>query len=342
MNRERVSGLVSVVVASYNHAEYLRRRMDSLLSQTYQDIEILVIDDCSPDSSMEVLREYEGRAKVRLIAREKNGGWVTVSNQGIDLTSGEYVLFANCDDECEPQMIERLVDGMKAHVSAGIVFCRSRMIDSDGRKLSDDFVIRERHFRDRCAKDTLLSGAEATRFLLHSCVIPNLSAALFRRECFDRVGVLSPAFRVCCDWDLFFRVAAQYDIAYIAAPLNRFRQHETTIRSATKDRIVYDEYFRMLLGQAARPCLSGWLKARTRLRVMYLWAVHLTDRRGVGLSNFPHHLRTVVDEDVWALVFFIPGLLVRMFECFVKAARSAAPCGKSLNRNLDARLPTAR
>jgi GT2 family glycosyltransferase len=228
-------GLVSLVVASYNHAEFLVRRMDSLVGQTYPDIEILVIDDCSPDNSVEILRRYESYPKVRLILREQNGGWVTVSNQGADLSAGEFVLFANCDDDCDPRMVERLVDALQRHPSAGIAFCRSLMIDEDDRVLGDDYMIRESAFRTRCEKDTLLAGAEASRFLLHSCVIPNLSAALFRRECFSTVGYLSAEYRVCCDWDLFFRVAAGYDIAYVAEPLNRFRQHGETIRSVTKD-----------------------------------------------------------------------------------------------------------
>ena len=102
-------GLVSVIVASYNHERFLQRRMDSLIAQTYQPLEILVIDDCSPDHSVDVLRRYEAHLKVRLIIRETNGGWAAVSNQGVDLTSGEFVLFANCDDDCDPRMIERLV-----------------------------------------------------------------------------------------------------------------------------------------------------------------------------------------------------------------------------------------
>lgn len=71
MNAGVKPGLVSVVVASYNHAEFLVRRMESLIGQTYQDIEILVIDDCSPDNSVEVLRRYESHPKVKLVISEK-------------------------------------------------------------------------------------------------------------------------------------------------------------------------------------------------------------------------------------------------------------------------------
>jgi len=311
-------GRVSLVVASYNHVGFLTRRMDSLVGQTYSDIEILIIDDKSPDNSVEILRRYKTHPKVRLVEREQNGGWVEVSNQGIDLSSGEYVLFANCDDECDTRMIERLVAALRKHPSAGIAFCRSLMIDENGRVLGDDFTVREPAFRKRCADDTLLTGAEASRFLLHSCVIPNLSAALFRRECFAKVGNLSSDYRVCGDWDLFFRVATRYDIAYLAEPLNRFRQHKTTIRSVIKNRVIFEEYLRLLLGQVRGLNLSGLERACYRTHVMYLWLVQMFSTSRNGFANLPYHLKCINRYDPAALWFVIPSTLVRGWELLVK------------------------
>jgi glycosyltransferase involved in cell wall biosynthesis len=309
------SGLVSVVVASYNHAEFLEKRMESLINQTYQDLEILVIDDCSPDNSLEVLRRYESHPKVKLVARENNGGWVTVSNQGIEMSAGEFVIFANCDDDCDPHMIESLVDAMKANPTAGIAFCRSLLVDEHDRVLGDDFSIREASFRARCSMDTLLTQKEISHFLLHSCVIPNLSAALIKKECFSAIGNLSPAYRACSDWDLFFRIATRYDVAYIAKPLNRFRQHDTTIRSLTKGRATYEEFFRVLLEQIRLLDLTFIERCRFRTRVMYLWGTHLLLQPWIGLRNFPYHLNRVFQLDPPALVFFVPGLVL----CAIKA-----------------------
>lgn len=318
MKCDTVTGLVSVVVASYNHARYLPRRMESLIGQTYPNIEILVIDDCSPDNSVEVLRAYANHPRVRLIERETNCGWVTVSNQGIELARGEFVLFANCDDDCDSEMIGRLVDALQQHSSAGIAFCRSLMVDEDDRVLGDDFSIRKASFRQRCSRDTLLSKEEVSRFLLHSCVIPNLSAALFRRECFAKAGYFSSEYHVCCDWDVYLKVAAGYDIFYIAEPLNRFRQHKATIRSVTKDRVVYEEYFRLLLGQIRMHDLSVLERMRFRTHVMYLWAVHLLPPTMNGLFNLPYHLGRILRLDSLALLFVIPGCLLRVVELGVK------------------------
>ena len=90
---------VSIVVASYNYAKFLSRRIDSLIAQTYPNIEILIIDDHSSDDSVTVLKRYESHPLITLRLRDSNIGWVRVSNEGFNSTIGEYVLFANCDDD---------------------------------------------------------------------------------------------------------------------------------------------------------------------------------------------------------------------------------------------------
>ena len=312
MNDNGLPGLVSIVVASYNHAEFLAQRMDSLVAQTYPDIEIIVIDDCSTDDSWQVLQRYENDPRVRLIARERNGGWVAVSNQGIELSKGEFVIFANCDDACEPELIARLVSAMRSDDKAGIAFCRSWLVDENNNRLSDDLQIQQQSFRERCAADTLIPGAEMGKFLLHSCVIPNLSAALIRRRCFSAVGVLSPDFRACSDWDLFFRVAERFDFAYVSQPLNLFRQHKTTIRSSMKERATYEEFFRVLLGYLPRQELSASERAKARLRVMNLWAVHIVSPSFGGVMNAPYHLVRVLALDPLSVVFLPVALVQRV------------------------------
>jgi len=307
-------GRVSVVVASYNHARFLKRRMDSLINQTFADIEILVIDDCSTDDSVEVLRGYESNPRVRLIVRRQNGGVVAVMNQGIDLSSGEFIIFCQCDDDCDARLVARLVSAMQTNPTAGIAFCRSLLVDEDDRVLGDDFSIRERSFRARCAADTLIEGTEMGRFLMTSCVIPNMSAALIRRECFAAVGTLSPAYRVCCDWDLFFRIAERFDVAYVAEPLNRFRQHEATVRSITKNQIVYEEHIRVLLSHINAMDLNAIERARFRAQVMSFWAGLLLSPTWSGVMNLPYHTGIVVQHDPLALLYLGPALLWRIVQ----------------------------
>ena len=321
MSAQFVPGLVSVVVASYNHAAYLTKRMDCLIAQTYKEIEIIVIDDCSTDESLAVLSKYRSQPCVRLVAQEKNSGWVCTSNHGMGLARGEFLLFANCDDECDLRMVERLVRALKLHPSAGIAFCRSLLIDEAGYVLGEDIDIREANFKRRCQEDTLLSQSEASRFLLHSCVIPNLSAAMFRRTGLERIGAFTDSFRVCADWDLFFRFARAYDVAYVAESLNRFRQHSRTIRNTTRDRIVYAEYIRLLLEQISILELGKIEKTRFRFHVMYLWMVHVFQPSIIGVKNVPYHFRWVRCIDPAALLFVMPAAVMRVAQIVFKAVR---------------------
>ncbi|MHB1193040.1 MAG: glycosyltransferase [Longimicrobiales bacterium] len=314
-------GLVTVIVASYNYAGFLQERLESLIAQSYESLEILVIDDRSTDKSFEVLRSYASHPKVNVVEREENGGWVTVSNQGVALAKGEFVLFANCDDSCEPEMIERLVSGMRATPTAGVSYCRSWLVNEDGRVIGDDFLTREAAFRARCAVDTPLTGQEMSRFLMESCVIPNLSAALIRRECFETAGLFSSDYRVCCDWDLYFRIFSRYDAYYVSEALNRFRQHPATIRSSTKDRVLYGEMLRLLLTKMGILDLRWRERWRARTQVMSLWALHLIGPSFSGLRDFPFHLRLVLRYDSLALLTLLPAVVGRMAQVLGKIIR---------------------
>ena len=310
-------GLVSIVVASYNHADYLKQRMDSLIAQTYPNIEIIVIDDHSTDNSLEVLKLYESFPKVNLIVREENGGWVTVSNQGVELSSGEFVIFANCDDACDPHMIESLVSAIQKHPKAGISYCRSIMIDAENNIIGDDYYYREKAFKIRCLFDTLITRKEMRLFLLYSCVIPNLSAALIRKECLSEVGVLSHDYKVCSDWDLFFRISARFDVAYVSESLNKFRQHNTTIRASIKERIVIDEYLRLLLSQIKKTDISPLKKTRYKINVMYIWSSHFMLPSTLGLKNFRFHLEKVLKYDPYAICYLPIAVIMRFFTLFI-------------------------
>lgn len=321
---QEVRGRVSVVVASYNHAEYLPRRMESLLALTYPDLEFLVVDDRSTDGSVEVLQRYASDPRVRVIVREKNCGWIATYDFGRRLCSGEFVMFANCDDDCDPRLVERLVDALRATPSAGLAFSRSVFIDEAGRTIGDDFSTRDAAFRARCASDTAVTGAEMSRFLLHSCVIPNLSAALMRRACFDVAGPMTTAFPTCSDWEFFFRLARHYDFGYVAEPLNFFRQHDTTIRSTTKLGATLSEYLRLLLGEIASLDLTWRERAGARFRAMSLWACHVIAPGLQGLRDIPRHVAVVAGHDPLALVFLPFAVVHRVGQVLQKACRRVA------------------
>src|SRR5690606_24447409 len=102
---------VSVIIPNYNHAKYLRRRIDSVLAQTFQDFEIILLDDCSTDKSRDIIETYKGNAKVsHIVYNEENSGspfkqW----EKGIGLAKGKYIWIAESDDWCERNLLESLL-----------------------------------------------------------------------------------------------------------------------------------------------------------------------------------------------------------------------------------------
>ena len=309
-----ISKLVSVIIPSYNHSVFLDRRMESLLTQTYSNLEIIIIDDCSTENNLEILKKYLSDPRVKLISRVNNGGVSAVNNQGIELSSGEYIIFAQCDDACESQMIEQLVNSLDLNPSVGISFTRNLMIDESDKVLGNDFTIRQKAFRNRCISDTIISGSEMSRFLFHSCVIPNMSSVMFKRDCLNKIGLFSLEYKACLDWDMFFRIARNYDFYYISKPLNHFRQHSKTIRSKISRRDTYNEFFHVLLPEISKNKFSALDCFKFRFNVMYLWAVDLIKPSFIGFSNFFYHLKQVWLLDPLALILLPFAILKRLLE----------------------------
>ena len=115
---------VSVIIPVYNCEKFLRECIDSLRAQTLCEIEMIFVCDASPDHSLAILREYEAKdSRIRVIAFEKNRGVSAARNAGIELVSGEYVIFCDSDDWIEPQMYERLY-AIAKDKDADVAFCR--------------------------------------------------------------------------------------------------------------------------------------------------------------------------------------------------------------------------
>ncbi len=243
-----VRPLVSVVVTSYNHAEYLAERLQSLLSQTYDNIEINVVDDGSTDQSGAVLARYKNNPEVHITFLRENGGYAQACNIGVGLSRGDYIMFAECDDFSEPAQIEALMGKLLQNPGVGVVYSLSNMVDSKGAVFGDDGRHREKLFRKYCGKDVLIPQREMQKFFLKSCVIPNMSAAIIRKECLQRIGGFDSKYKACADWDFWCRLSRHCDFFYVAKPLNNFRTHLSTVRNtmaiSASVMEIYDILFR--------------------------------------------------------------------------------------------------
>ena len=124
------------------------------------------------DNTFEVLAKYKKYDHIKIVALEKNKGYANASNLGVSLSRGKYIMFAELDDFSAPTEIERLYAAMAGNEQIGVCFCRSLLVNGQGKAFDNDFNHREKDFKEFCAKDTLIPQRIAQRFLLYSCKRP--------------------------------------------------------------------------------------------------------------------------------------------------------------------------
>lgn len=225
---------VSVIVPNYNHARFLKQRIDSILNQTFQDFELILLDDASTDDSRSILSSYASDSHTRAVEHnDKNSGSTFKQwNKGVHLAQGEYVWIAESDDYADPRFLERLVSGLQDEPRAAFVYCRSWRADQgnglDG--YSEDHLAK---FHPHLwTTDFVLDGREACRdYFIRVNPVPNASAVLFRRHIFHEIGGADESLRLCGDWKLWAAMALTGRFAYVSEPLNYFRFHDRSVRT---------------------------------------------------------------------------------------------------------------
>ena len=233
---------VSVVVPNYNHAPYLVQRIDSVLAQTYQDFELIILDDCSTDNSRDIISQYAAQDKrIRTVFNSTNGGSPFAQwNKGVAMAQGQYVWIAESDDYAAPRFLETLVDQLDNHPAVGVAYCQSWIVDADSNIIGS-----MKHWTDpldteHWAQDYCTSGNEENRrFLFHKPTIPNTSAVVFRKDRYLAIGGADENFTMCGDWLHWTRMIEGSELCFVAEPLNYFRRHEATTRTIrTHERVL--------------------------------------------------------------------------------------------------------
>jgi glycosyltransferase involved in cell wall biosynthesis len=203
---------VSVIIPAYNAARYLSQAIDSVLAQTYQDLEILVIDDGSTDDTPAVMAPYG--APVRYV-RQANGGVSAARNHGIQLGRGRYVAFLDADDTWQAQKLAVQLLALGQQTRAAVCYSAFTVVDEHLQPLT----IRRSHRRASALEDLLLRGN----------VVGSICTVIAERSLFAQVGGFDPQLSQCADWDMWVRLAAQTEFLYVDEPLVTYRQHPTNM-----------------------------------------------------------------------------------------------------------------
>lgn len=205
---------VSVLIPCYNYGNYVTECVESILAQTMQDFEVIVIDDCSTDDTKEVLKKYGTNPRIRIIRHQENKGLVSVLNEGIGLSNGQYIMIISADDFSKPAHSEKITAVLDKHPAVGFVYSASNIVDRDSR-----FIRVHKPF----AEDYIKKGVEELKQLLSKFVMP--SAITFRRQCFEKLGVHDLAYPYGSQLDMKLRICLHYDTAYVAEVLVNWRSH---------------------------------------------------------------------------------------------------------------------
>lgn len=222
--RERVMApRVSIFIPVYNGEKYLSETIQSILSQTFQDFEIIIADDGSSDSTLKIAGEYEKRDRRIRILSLPHGGEVAARNEAIKCTnpSSKYLLNHDSDDISLPNKLERLIEYLDTHSEIAIVGCFAEYFDDSGNSKGNPHV----EWKPEMIRET---------FGQVNSIIN--SAALIRRRVFDSIGNYREEYRSVDDYDFFARaLLAGFQLANIPEVLHKIRLHTESIGSTKAD-----------------------------------------------------------------------------------------------------------
>ena len=253
--------MISVIVPNYNHAPYLRQRIDSILDQTYQDFELILLDDCSTDNSREILLSYQGNPHVsQIVCNRKNSGSPFIQwKKGIDFAKGDYIWIAESDDYCEPAFLENLYNKIIEDQSV-IGFCQSNLVDEHGNIYDVWDCPSHLYDNDWCQNGVDLINEYAN----HVNIIPNASAVIFKKDCFETIDFnLLVKFKACGDWFTWIQILSQGKCSFMNLPLNNFRRlvnSTTNINAESFNNIKEIIWIYRFLKKNKIPYDINWLK----------------------------------------------------------------------------------
>ena len=215
---------VSVIVPNYNHAAYLQQRIESILEQTFQDYELILLDDCSTDNSRTILEGYRDNPHVtHIVYNSTNSGspfhqWA----KGVALAQGEWVWIAESDDWAEPELLDTLLTAVRQHPSCGIVYGLARRMRNGIEPWTTPAT----------GSVTSYSGADFAKKLIFGNVIYNVSMALIHRDLLTQVDMTSlGTLRLCGDWMLYAELCAITDVLEVSRIVSNYRMHDCNTSS---------------------------------------------------------------------------------------------------------------
>lgn len=256
---------VTALITSYKHERWLNECVDSALAQTHKDLEIIVVDDNSPDSSPDILRSYGDH--IRLQLNSQNRGTYGVLDQALEMATGEFVAVLNSDDVWEPEKIERQIAGMGEAV---LSYTGGIFIDDDGREIHGKPM--------GWAPPTELPEHHFARLIENNYIIA--SSAVLRTNVAREVGGFCDGFKNVGDWNMWLKMAERGSFSFAEGELTKYRIHGSN--TISDDSITQQEVLAARLKWAERASMLPTREMREAAAVSFAAAGRLLSKMGQG------------------------------------------------------------
>lgn len=224
---------VSVIIPTFNGSEFIEETINSVLKQDYYNVELIVIDDCSTDNTLAVVRKLESEFNFKLISNSTNQGLMKTNNIGVKASSGEFLMILGHDDLLAPNHITLLLKDFKS--SDVMLWCNSDIIDGEGKivgtSLKNYIQLIKNYF---------------SRPLLMVANYISSTGAIIRRSTYEQVEGFSEQFRHFGEWTLWIKLASQGKVRYSTKTKAYYRRHGDNMTSAPnikKSRTTLDDFY---------------------------------------------------------------------------------------------------
>lgn len=242
---------VSAVIPNYNYARYLRERVDSILFQTYPVSEIIILDDCSKDNSIEVIEQIINENKtgipIRLVKNEKNSGSVFAQWQkAFELAQEDYVWIAEADDSCNERFLETIMKGFR-NPEVVISYCESLTIDENNKVLMGDLRVWIDIFNTgKWEHDYIKDGKEeVAETMCINNTIANVSSAVIKNGNYKNILEQAKSYKLAGDWYTYMNLLKNGKIAYFRESLNYHRMQTQGLTLSTSHEKEFEEIVRL-------------------------------------------------------------------------------------------------
>lgn len=210
-----VTPLVSIIMPTYNREKYLPFAIDSVITQTFNNFEMIIVDDGSSDNTKQLIEQYKNDKRIRYFYQE-NQGQSVARNVGLKQANGKYICFLDSDDLFMPEKLAKQVAFLENNPEIAITHSDEELIDENGHVFSTYNM--ERY-----------SGILYEKLLIDNCI--SITTAMVRRECFEELGMFDETVKVADDYELWLRFSTKYKFHYEAQYFAKYRVMKNQLSS---------------------------------------------------------------------------------------------------------------